>query len=60
MLSSILVDIDVYKRQLIYGRTRVELPFEEGTVRRVSSGGLEWYVMDTLLTFDSRSSVWMR
>ena len=45
---------------LIYGRTRVELPFEEGTVRRVSSGGLEWYVMDTLLTFDSRSSVWMR
>ena len=45
---------------LIYGRTRVELPFEAGIVRRTASGGLEWYVLDTLLTFDSRSSVWMR
>lgn len=45
---------------LIYGRTRVELAFEQDTVRRVDSGGLEWYVLDTLLTFDSRSSVWMR
>lgn len=45
---------------LIYGRTRVELAFEQDAVRRVSSGGMEWYVLDTLLTFDGRSSVWMR
>ena len=45
---------------LIYGRTRVELAFEQDAVRRVSSGGMEWYALDTLLTFDGRSSVWMR
>ena len=32
---------------------------ERDAVRRVSSGGMEWYVLDTLL-FGSRSSVWMR
>lgn len=45
---------------LIYGRTRVELAFEQDAVRRVSSGGMEWYALDTLLTFAGRSSVWMR
>lgn len=45
---------------LIYGRTRVELPFAQDQVRRTTSGGLDWYVLDTRLTFDSRSAVWVR
>lgn len=46
--------------ELIYGRRRVSLPFEEGKLRRTQAGGHSWYVLDTLITVEGMDSVWLR
>ncbi len=46
--------------RLLYGRRRVELPFEDGELRRASSGTHDWYVLDKRLTYSDRPDVWLR
>lgn len=45
---------------LIYGRRRTDLPFEDGAMRRVQSGGHDWYVYDVRLAYAERVDVWLR
>lgn len=45
---------------LIYGRRRVELPFEEGVMRSALAEGHSWMVLDTLLTVPNVEPVWLR
>jgi len=46
--------------ELIYGRNRAELPFEEGSMRRAQQGGHSYMVRDTLLTVPDMEPVWLR
>lgn len=46
--------------RLIYGRRRVELPFEEGGMRRAQAGEHSWYVLDTRLAVPGSDPVWLR
>lgn len=46
---------------LVYGRRRVELPFEEAALRRTEDdAGNDWFVYDSLLRFDGGPSLWLR
>jgi len=45
---------------LIYGRLRVDVPFEDGVVRRVDQGGHRWFILDTLLSVPGREETWLR
>ncbi len=46
---------------LIYGRKRVDLPFEENVLRRAEdSAGNDWYVYDSALNFENGESLWLR
>jgi len=45
---------------LIYGRRRVEAPFEEGSVRAVQSGGHSWMILDTCVTVPGYEPIWLR
>lgn len=45
---------------LIYGRRRVNEPFEAGPVRRAEADGHSWYIHDTLIDLPDRADVWMR
>ena len=45
---------------LVYGRSRVEEPFEEGVVRKVGKSGHNWYIYDTLIEVPGIEPVWMR
>lgn len=46
--------------RLIYGRMRVDEPFEAGATRRTEASGHSWYIHDTLIELPDRASVWMR
>lgn len=46
--------------ELIYGRSRAELPFEEGTIRRAQDGEHSYMVRDTLLRVADLEPVWLR
>ena len=45
---------------LVYGRSWVSLPFEQGQVRLAHEGGHSWYVYDTLVSVPGHDSVWLR
>ncbi len=45
---------------LIYGRRRVNLPFEDGEVRQTQWSGHSWYVHDVRLDIPQRGGVWLR
>lgn len=45
---------------LIYGRRRVNLPFEDGEVRQTHWSGHSWYVHDVRLDIPDRDGVWLR
>lgn len=45
---------------LIYGRMRVQAPFEEGIVRAVSGGGHDWMILDTRIAVESYDPIWLR
>lgn len=45
---------------LIYGRRRVNLPFEDGAVRQTHWSGHSWYVHDVKLDIPERGGVWLR
>lgn len=46
--------------ELIYGRSRAELPFEEGVIRRAQEGDHSYMVRDTLLSVPGTEPVWLR
>lgn len=46
--------------ELLYGRMRVELPFEEGIVREAREDGYSWYVYDELLDLPDGGNAWLR
>lgn len=46
--------------RLIYGRRRVQLDFEDGSLRHVQSEGHSWYVYDVQLVYEQRGNVWLR
>ena len=46
--------------RLIYGRSRVDEPFEAGSVRETGRGEHSWYIHDTLIEVPGREAVWMR
>jgi len=46
--------------ELIYGRSRAELPFEEGTMRRAQADGYSYMVRDTMITVPDMEPVWLR
>lgn len=46
---------------LIYGRRRVDLPFEDALLRRTQDrAGNEWFVYDSLLALEDGSRLWLR
>ena len=46
---------------LIYGRRRVDMPFEDAQLRRTQdSAGNEWFVYDSLLSLEDGSMLWLR
>ena len=45
---------------LLYGRKRVETPFEQDIVRAVSGGGHDWMILDTLIAVESHEPIWLR
>lgn len=46
--------------ELIYGRKWVELPFEEGRIRRAEENGYSYLVRDTMLSVPNVEPVWLR
>lgn len=45
---------------LIYGRRRVETPFERGIVRTVESGAHRWVILDERVEVPEHEPVWVR
>ncbi len=46
--------------ELVYGRDRAELPFEEGPMRRAQGGEYSYWVKDTLIQVPDLDPVWLR
>ncbi|MBR3796610.1 MAG: HAMP domain-containing protein [Clostridia bacterium] len=46
--------------RLIYGRKRVNLPFEDGAVRETKGAGHSWYIYDVRLSIPEKGTVWLR
>ena len=46
--------------ELIYGRRRVETPFEPGVVRPVSQGAHSWVILDTRIDVPEHEPMWLR
>lgn len=46
--------------ELIYGRRRVETPFEEGVVRPVVHGARSWMILDTRIDVPEHEPMWLR
>lgn len=46
--------------QLIYGYSRVEIPFEDGGMRNVKTATHNWYVLDTRVALQGHADVWLR
>lgn len=45
---------------LIYGRRRVDAPFEPGSVRTVQGGGHSWMILDEHVQVPEHAPVWVR
>lgn len=52
-----LFDLD---GSLVYGRRRVELPFEDGVMREAEFGGHSWMILDTLVNVPGHAPLWLR
>lgn len=48
------------KGNLVYGRRRVEAPFERGSVRAVQSGGHSWMILDERIDVPEHEPIWVR
>ena len=45
---------------LVYGRRRVEMAFEEDVVRAVHHGGHDWMILDTRIDVQGHEPLWLR
>ena len=45
---------------LIYGRRRVQAPFEQGTMRAVEGDGHQWMIMDSRIDVSTHEPMWLR
>ncbi len=45
---------------LVYGRRRVEAPFEEGIVRAASHGAHDWMILDARIDVEGYEPLWLR
>ncbi|MBQ7885967.1 MAG: HAMP domain-containing protein [Clostridia bacterium] len=45
---------------LVYGRRRVEAPFEEGSVRAAVNGGHSWMILDSRIDVQGHEPLWLR
>ncbi|MDO4741684.1 MAG: HAMP domain-containing protein, partial [Eubacteriales bacterium] len=46
--------------KLIYGRLRVDAPFEADSMRSVEGRGHRWYIQDTLISVPGHERIWLR
>jgi len=46
--------------RLVYGRRRVALPFEEGSMRVAKADGHSWMILDTLVDVPDHAPLWLR
>lgn len=46
--------------KLVYGRRRVEEPFEEGGVRKVETSENSWLILDTFVEVPNHAPLWLR
>ena len=60
-LPAVRVALYTADGDLIYGQERFAAPFIAGQMREtVSAGGVQWRLLDTYLTLEDGSSVWLR
>ena len=60
-LPNVRVALYTADGDLIYGQERFDAPFIAGQMREaVSTGGVQWRLLDTFLTLEDGSSVWLR
>ena len=60
-LPSVRVALYTQSGDLIYGKWRFDLPFEEGVIRPATErSGERWYVLDTRMEFDGAEEIWLR
>ena len=52
-----LFDLD---GMLVYGRKRLDLPFEEGSIREVQQAGHSWIILDTFVDVPGYAPLWLR
>ena len=52
-----LFDLD---GNLLYGRRRVQAPFEQDTMRAAEGDGHKWMIMDSLIDVPTHEPVWLR
>ena len=60
-LPSVRVALYTQSGDLIYGKWRFDLPFEEGVIRPATErSGERWYVLDTRMSFAGAKGIWLR
>ena len=60
-LPSVRVSLYTQSGDLIYGKWRFDLPFEENVIRPAAErSGERWYVLDTRMSFPDAEDIWLR
>ena len=60
-LPSVRVSLYTQAGDLIYGKWRFDLPFEENAIRPATErSGERWYVLDTRMSFPDAEDIWLR
>ena len=60
-LPSVRVSLYTQSGDLIYGKWRFDLPFEEDVIRPAAErSGERWYVLDTRMSFPDAEDIWLR
>lgn len=60
-LPSVRVSLYTQAGDLIYGKWRFDLPFEEDVIRPAAErSGERWYVLDTRMSFPDAEDIWLR
>ena len=60
-LPSVRVSLYTQSGDLIYGKWRFDLPFEEDVIRPATErSGERWYVLDTRMSFPDAEDIWLR
>ncbi len=60
-LPNVRVSLYTQSGDLIYGKWRFDLPFEEDVIRPAAErSGERWYVLDTRMSFPDAEDIWLR